>query len=83
MTRQIAEQLIEYSQNELEITEDYSGRGMSFNTTIGVIGSKEDFNLAFSEMIFHKTNNDKQRRLLGEAYMNLNVDTMGVDMIFY
>jgi hypothetical protein len=79
MDIETAKILVEYSDGELELYENYSGRGMYGSKTTGVTGS--DIYGTISEIMCSAT--PEERVLVAEFLTNMSKDNMGLDMIYY
>jgi hypothetical protein len=77
-----AAQLIVDQAYELEVYEDYSGRGMYGEKTAGVTGSLNDFFIAVGEIM--QSSGEEDRLIVGEALRDgISTDSMGMDTIIY
>ena len=80
MKKEVAE-LLEYNNYDIEVRDDYSGRGMYGQETYGVVCSQDDYNQAVAEVM--RSGTEQERELLADALLNMRTDSMGMDMIFY
>lgn len=81
MKQNLAEVLVDWSGQQLEIRKDYSGRGMYGETTCGVVGDSSDFYEAVGEVI--REGEYEEREELAEFISNMKQDSMGMQTIFY
>lgn len=82
MDKKAAEILADYNY-ELEVYEDYSGRGMYGSTTTGIVGSQSDLFSAIGEVMM--SGDEEDIEIVGTALREdtIRTDSMGMQTIFY
>lgn len=81
MEAKFAELLVEYG-NDLELREDYSGRGMYGRSTSGVVGSMNDLLYAIGEILEY--GDEDEIEIVREGCRDgVRTDSMGLSMIIY
>ena len=80
MNIDLAKLLVDYSNDNLSLREEYSGRGMYGSTTAGVVGSLDDFDEAVKKIM---KNGDEDERQLYADEGRFSTDNMGLDYIWY
>lgn len=90
MKAEIAECILDHASGDLELRTDYSGRGMYGETTVALVGSREDFNEACANFLANAHEDDVpedqlQEELEGvkDILVNARVDNMGLQFVFY
>ena len=81
MTLEFAKLLADHN-SELDLREDYSGRGMCGNSTAGLVGSMNDFLQAVGEAI-EFGDEDEIHMIASELQSGVRTDSMGLSMIIY
>lgn len=79
MRKEAAKILQKYG--ELNVRNDYSGRGMYGSETWAVVGSYRELFEAIAETMAY--GNEEDREALAEALPDLRIDNMALDYIFY
>jgi hypothetical protein len=83
MDIRIAE-IIENYGCDIEIRDDYSGRGMFGRTTVAVVCSFPDFIYALKNACLSVEEGDEDYELLRSFNVsNLSMDSMGYESVFY
>lgn len=81
MKLEFAELLVDYN-SDLELRDDYSGRGMCGNSTAGVVGSMNDVLQAIGDAIEYGDEDELQIIQEG-CQAGVRTDSMGLSMIIY
>jgi hypothetical protein len=70
---------------EVQLREDYSGRGMYGSTTAGVIGDPGDITAcaAYAAFVQGEEGKDVENEEMVEDLRSMRSDSMGRDMIYY
>ncbi len=83
MQYRAAELLVKCSGNELEIRDEYRGRG-GVGPTTGVVGQPSDFNRALADFIRDAHLEEWQDRVaVADAVESIRQDGMGLETIWY
>jgi hypothetical protein len=85
MKLEFAQKLADASDGELDLYEDYSGRGMFGKTTAGITGSKKSIMRTAIIVGFEMGSNGEEHQFeeFLETIDNLRFDNLGMDMIAY
>ncbi|MGR3218479.1 MAG: hypothetical protein ACUZ8H_01495 [Candidatus Anammoxibacter sp.] len=82
MTLDAAQIIDQYSMNDVEIREDYSGRAMYGGVTDAIVmESVSEFYGSLGRVMMN--GNEDDRRIVGEFLQNIRQDSMGLSVIFY